>query len=124
MKYRPSPDQCAALLSEMMRAYGVQREKALTRGRVSLKTLRRVCGRRALRETFLEDLATSLLDWGWVLVIGPTERYGLLAETSLEGWPRVTSAAIADVLKQVQTGDFDFDALESKLTEDVDDDAA
>jgi hypothetical protein len=124
IKYRPTPDQCAALLSEMMHAHGSLHGKAVTRARVSLKTLRRVCCRRALRDKFFEDLATSLLDWGWVFITGPNERYGLLAETSLEGWTRVTSASIADVLKKVRRGDFDFDVLEEKLDEDdVDDDA-
>ena len=124
MKYRPTPDQCAALLSEMMHAHGSLHGKAVTRARLSLKTLRRVCCRRALRDKFFEDLATALLDWGWVFITGPNDRYGLLAETSLEGWTRVTSASIAEVLKEVRRGEFDFDALEERLEDDLDDDAA
>ncbi len=119
--YRPTIDECAALLNELMRAHGLQRGKAITRGRVSLKTLRRVCGRRALRERFIEDLATALLDWGWILVVGPGERYGLLAGTSLEGWPRVTSSSITTLLSEVRRGNFDFASLESEFEDETDD---
>lgn len=103
MKYRPSADECAVLLGAALRRHAEEAGKEITRARFTEKSMRRICGRRMLRGAFLDDLATAMLDREFVLMQG-SRYYGVLKETSLEGWTRVTSTPIAEELGLVRDG--------------------
>ncbi len=77
-----------------------------------------------LRGVFLEELTAAMLDRDWVLLQG-TRYYGVLRETSLEGWTRVTSSGIADELRAVRNGT-DQDRMETleRLDADLEDDGS
>jgi hypothetical protein len=108
--YKPSPREAALLLLQALEAKGDQRERPLTRARLSRLTLTRLWNREQLNEAWMRDVNEWLLSAGWLLInAGAT--YGVVKTSVIENWPRVASKHIED-LDQVAQGDFDFSTLE------------
>ena len=62
----------------------------------------------------LAPLAASLAA-GWCFFCAGPSHYAIIKLKAVDGWPRISSKRIADELKQVPLGMYDFDQLEPLL---------
>ena len=76
--------------------------------RVAEITLKRLWGRHRLDDEFLREVQEWLFRAGWALFYAGTT-FALVQSRSVEGWPRISSKRLADTLKEVAEGTFDFD---------------
>lgn len=104
MKYRPTAAEAALLVVYLQDAYDAEKGRQTTRFRVSSETLRRVCGRHALRGSFVEDFENEIADLGWSpFWVG--NNLALIRTDTIDGWPRIASKRIAGTLRRVEKGD-------------------
>ena len=118
MMYQPSAAETAVLTVHLIRAYDEENDKATTRARVSTKTLRRISMRTILREAFVEEWIDAVGRLGWTAFpIG--DHFALIQSKAIDGWPRIGSARISEVLQRVRRGDDSvFDELNGSISEE------
>ncbi|HCT39770.1 MAG TPA: hypothetical protein DF427_01040 [Moraxellaceae bacterium] len=95
MKIRRSPEITAQLLLINAKLYEKEREKEITRLRISVDTLRRISGRTAIREKFKEDLEEELLELGWIFIQLDNE-FAIMEKKRLQTWVRLSSKRLKD----------------------------
>jgi hypothetical protein len=95
--------ECAILLLLL-----IDTREGTTRVRLSEITLKRLWGRHRLNDEFLEDVREWLIRGGWSLFYAKNT-FAAVRNTVVENWPRLSSKRLADVLKQVEEGVFEFD---------------
>jgi hypothetical protein len=122
--YKPDPQECAILLTLLVKSKATDSGKETTRLRVAEITLKRLWGRHRLSEDFLLEVEEWLFRAGWTLFYAGTT-FALVTTKSVQGWPRVSSKRLAAELEQVADGEFDFDEhldvlLEEEGSEDED----
>jgi hypothetical protein len=106
--HQPDAQECAILLVLLVQAKEGQSGKGYSRIRVAEITLKRLWRRHRLDDEFLREVQEWLFRAGWALFYAGTT-FALVQSRSVEGWPRVSSKRLADTLKEVAEGTFDFD---------------
>jgi hypothetical protein len=98
-----------------MQAREQEVNREVSRARISQNTIRKLCGRSQIANDLLLEIQEYLLAAGWSLFcLGPTY-YALIKVKNVEGWGRISSKRIADELKAVSLGRYDFEQLEPLL---------
>jgi hypothetical protein len=96
-------------------------KRRVSRARMSQNTIRRLSGRSQISNDFLVEVQEHLLAAGWVLFcIGPTY-YALIKLESVQGWNRISTKRIAEDLKKVRRGIFQWEDYKSLLMPTRDD---
>lgn len=88
MKNRRSTRATAQLLAINAKLYEKERERQISRYRLSANTLRRLANRTAIRESFLLDLEEELAELNWMLVRLPGE-YALVDLSKADSWVKL-----------------------------------
>jgi hypothetical protein len=102
--------ECAILLLLLIGS-----REGTTKVRLSEITLKRLWGRHRLKEEFLEEVREWLIRGGWSLFYA-RNTFGAVRNAVVENWPRLSSKRLADVLKQVEEGVFEFDEHTNLVT--------
>lgn len=119
-KFRfPDPRECAILLLLLARAQE-NRTKEITRFRLSEITLKRLWHRSRITEDLLKDVQEWLAQAGWTIFYAAGV-YALIRVDVVENWVRLSSKRLADELKQVGNGTFDFERHAHLIARDQDD---
>ncbi|MGU3557954.1 hypothetical protein [Methylobacterium radiotolerans] len=103
-KYQPTPSETATLVVHLISEYAREKAKATTRARISQQTLRLISSRTHLRSRFKDDWAEAMELIGW-LSIPVGDNFAIIKTDTTDGWPRIGSKRIAEVLKRVHRGD-------------------
>src|SRR5947208_1853776 len=99
-QHLPSIAEVAKLTIYLVCEYDQEKASETTRFRISRRTLRKISGRVALRDSFLDEWKSALYARGWT-VVEVEDHYGLIRTASIEGWPRIGSKRIADKIERV-----------------------
>jgi hypothetical protein len=110
MKKRPqllNGQECAIAL---LRLIEIRNEEAppVSRIRLSELTLRRLWGRDRLTRELLEEVQEWLSRAGWVIFFAG-RTYAAIRTSVVLSWSRLSSKRMAEELKSIRAGDFDFD---------------
>jgi hypothetical protein len=106
----PNADECALLVLHLRQSREEEKEKPLSRFRLSELTLKRICCRPRIHEDFFLTLQDSLLRMGWALFYADRS-YGVISLDAVEAWTRLGSKRIRAHLDAVANGKFDFAPL-------------
>ncbi len=119
--YQPDGQECALLLLSLVGKKEKEIKREIARVRLAELTLKRLWSRQRLTDQLLHEVQEWLFRAGWVLFyVGTT--FALVKVVAVEGWPRLTSKLMADELRQVARGEYDFSSLYSMLIVDVKED--
>ena len=119
--YQPDGQECALLLLSLVGKKEKEIKREIARVRLAELTLKRLWSRQRLTDQFLHEVQEWLFRAGWVLFYAGTT-FALVKVVAVEGWPRLTSKLMADELRQVARGEYDFLSLYSMLIVDEKDD--
>jgi hypothetical protein len=111
---RPTKRQCAMLIAHLLKIKGEEGGRDVTRARLSPSTLQRLLGRRSISPQLLAEIGEWLIRAGWI-IFAAGGSYGVIRLEVVEGWNRVSSKLISDVIDGVGRGQFDFGTLEYLL---------
>src|SRR5438132_1211920 len=114
LRYKPTPRECALLFLRLIQEREERLEKSTTRCRLPAVTMRNLWHRNLLTQDFLGEVQEWLLSAGWAFINGGST-FGAVRLEALKNWPRVASSRIANDLKAVKSGEFDFAELEPLL---------
>jgi len=103
----PDPQECAVLLLRLLELRNEESPGA-SRVRLSELTLRRLWGRDRISRELLEETQEWLSRGGWSLFYARTT-YAAIRTSAVLSWARLSSKRMADDLKLVRAGSFDFD---------------
>jgi hypothetical protein len=100
--------ECAILFLLLIALKNQGREAPpVSRVRLSELTLRRLWGRDRIDRQLLDEVQEWLSRSGWSLFFS-RGTYAAIRATAVSGWPRLSSKQMANDLKRVHEGDFDF----------------
>lgn len=99
MTVKLSPSTCAELILINIALYGQEKEKEVSRARLSRTTLKKISGRRLFRQSFLDDLFEELLDRGWFMGDVDRPEFFLLRLDKVQNWTKVSSSRIQPLLQ-------------------------
>jgi hypothetical protein len=111
---RPTERQCAMLIVHLLATKKAETEREVTRARLSSVTVQRLFGRRQISAKFLGEVCEWLFPVGWVMFFAGTT-YAVVKMDVVQGWGRISSKRIGDVIEKAGRGEFDFDPLEYLL---------
>ena len=97
-KIRRSAETTAKLIAINGALYGEERQRQVTRYRLSFATLRALSGRTALRESFLSDLEYELMELNWLFVRLGAE-YGVVSLEKADTWVKLSSKRLKEDLE-------------------------
>jgi hypothetical protein len=103
------------LVLRVMQAREQETNREVSRARISQSTIRRLCGRSQIGGDFLVEIQEILLAAGWCFFLVGPSYFAIIKVKSVEGWGRISSKRIADELKSVPRGQFNFENLEPLL---------
>jgi hypothetical protein len=112
--HQPSPREAALLLLHLLGRKNEERDRPVTRARLSDPTVRRLCGRTRIPNDMLFEVQEILFQAGWVLFWAGTG-YAVVKVAVVDGWPRIATKRIRDDLEKVRRGEYDFAELEGLL---------
>lgn len=117
--------QTALLILRAREAYEDEAGRALSRFRLSRKTMRRLSGReRNIREAFVDEVKEELIEFGWALFpVG--DQFALLRLDRVDTWQRIAAARIAAEVRQAvrNPDEFDWGALEERFAPQEDEES-
>lgn len=116
----PDAQECAILLLLLARS-GENRSKEITRFRLSEITLKRLWHRSRITDEHLKDVQEWLLRAGWTIFFA-AGLYAMMRVDVVENWIRLSSKRLADELKQVTDGTFDYEKYAYLIASDQNDD--
>lgn len=102
--HRISPREAALMTVLLVRVFQEDRGKATTRARVSLRTLRRLSGRGALRSIFIQEWTEELADLGWH-AFPLEEHFAIIKDDAVSTWPSIAARRIEDEIEKAKRGD-------------------
>ena len=116
----PTSQQSALLIALLIDAREKELEskggrRRISRARISQNTIRKLCRRAHLPDSFLQDLQLQLLAAGWALFCASPSHFGVVKVESVQGWGRISSKRIARHLDQVARGSFPWKEYEHLL---------
>jgi len=115
----PDPQECAILLLLLATAQE-NRTKEITRFRLSELTLKRLWHRSRITVDLLEEVQEWLARAGWT-IFHAAGVYAMVRVDVVENWVRLSSKRLADELKQVGNGTFEFEKHAHLIARDQDD---
>jgi hypothetical protein len=110
MKNQPrllDAQECAVLLLRLLEMRN-EESPAVSRVRLSELTLRRLWGRDRISRELLEEIQEWLWRGGWSLFYARTT-YAAVRTSAVLSWARLSSKRMAENLKEIRDGIFDFD---------------
>ena len=102
-KHRPTPYETARLTIHLVKAFDEEHERKTTRFRLSQKTLRLIALRSSLRDVFIEEWRDELAGLAWA-AFRIDDNFGLIERGTVNGWTRIGSARITDILRCLRQG--------------------
>lgn len=116
MALNRSPATTSQLLVINVKTYEGEKDREVSRYRLSHETLLRISGRkRNLREKFLSDLRDELAERDWVFFRSGTE-YAMVSVAKLDSWVKLSSKRVAPLF------DEDPEIIEARFQELAPDD--
>jgi hypothetical protein len=113
-RYAPNARECALLLLRLIQAKESETGRALSRFRVAEISLRRIWGLHRITPEFVDEVNEWLLRAGRTLFFAGNS-YGVIMTSAVESWSRLSSKRIAQEIKEVLAGAYDFATLEQLL---------
>lgn len=112
--HQPTAREAALLLLHLLSRKNEERDRPVTRARLSDPTVRRLCGRTRISSDMLFEVQEILFQAGWVLFWAGTG-YAVVKVAAVDGWPRIATKRIRDDLLKVRRGEYGFAELEGLL---------
>ena len=115
---RPSADEVATFTAYLIARYEDDKERRISRFRLSRDSLRRMAQRTVLRDAFIEDWREALASiHGW-LAFPRGEEFGLLRDDAIDGWVRIGTKRVQSERSRMRQGDRRiFDDMWKQLSE-------
>jgi hypothetical protein len=89
----------AAMILINAQRYAIEREREVSRFRLSTTSLKRIAGREVLREAFRTEVADELFERGWLMVPCSDTELAVIRTDRTGTWPKFSSRRVND-LKQ------------------------
>lgn len=102
---RLTAEQAVIVILFAIDHYRREKEKDITRLRFSRMTMRKLCIRKNLRDSFVEELIAELAEVGWIM-FSAGDDFALIQASMLDGWLRLGSKRIAGERRRLKAGDF------------------
>jgi len=106
--------ESALLLLRLIESKETESGRALSRFRVAEISLRRIWGRQRITPEYVGDVNEWLARAGRTLFFAGNS-YGVIMTSAVESWSRLSSKRIAQEIKEVLAGAYDFATLEQLL---------
>ena len=101
---RLTAEQAAVVIMYVIDHYRREKQKEINRLRFSKATVRKLCIRKNLHESFTAEVISELAEWGWTMFPAEDD-FGLIQTSTLGGWVRLGSRRIAAQRKRLQRSD-------------------
>jgi hypothetical protein len=102
---RLTPEETALLTAYLIHLYEAEKQKELTRFRLSRDSVRLLGLRANLKEAFITDWIEALANgWGWV-AFPHGEEFGLVRVSTISGWVRLGTKRVSEARKKLKRGD-------------------
>lgn len=95
MTKRKNLETIAKLILINGKLYEQEREKEISRYRFSAQTLRKISGRKVIRQSFLDDLQDELAEIGWYLIRFENE-YAVIDINKISSWVKLSSKRLVE----------------------------
>ncbi|WP_354098707.1 hypothetical protein [Bradyrhizobium sp. S3.2.12] len=115
----PEARQCAILLL-LLAAHQENSTKSITRFRLSELTLKRLWQRNRITDELLKEVQEWLARADWTIFYA-AGLYAMVRIDAVENWDRLSSKRLANELKQVGNGTFDYEKHAHLIASDQDD---
>jgi hypothetical protein len=96
--FQPDARQAAMLVLHLLHP---DRTGRVTRARLTELTIRHLWNRTRVQEGFLLDVQEILLKAGWAFFWAGSTSYGIIRQSAVEGWPRISSKRIREDLDRL-----------------------
>ena len=104
-QHRLTAEQSAIVILYVIDHYRREKGKDITRLRFSKATMRKLCIRRNLHESFAAEVIVELAEWGWTMFAAGDD-FALIQTSVLSSWLRLGSKRVAMERKRLRSGDF------------------
>lgn len=113
----PLPSAYAAALLTVLNAkrYSDEKEKKVSRFRVSRQTLGKLAKRQLLRSAFLDEYEEHLRSLGWMMIELPDASYAFLETASVEGWTKISPTRVSKEITKISKGTMLEEELENEV---------
>ncbi|WP_395372312.1 hypothetical protein [Komagataeibacter diospyri] len=123
---RLTAEQAAIVILYVIDHYSREKAKEVSRVRFSKATMRKLCMRKNLHDSFAAEVIVELAEYGWTMFPAGDD-FALIQTSALSAWLRLGSKRIAAERKQLRNGNLDvleemLDQIELPPLDDEDDD--
>ncbi|MDU0994440.1 MAG: hypothetical protein E7A54_15890 [Morganella morganii] len=87
--------------------YATEKDKSITRYKISNTTLRKMSLRNSLRERFLDEVKDELADLGWIMVRNNNDENCFMVMDATENWPKLSAKRLSTILEQNNESEID-----------------
>ncbi|WP_110975099.1 hypothetical protein [Acinetobacter sp. WCHAc060042] len=95
MDFRKSVADTAKLILINVKLYELEKDKEVSRHRISRDTLKRISQRKAIQERFVKLLIDELSELGWTLIKVDND-YALIESEKLTSWIKLSSKRLRE----------------------------
>lgn len=74
--------------------YGDEKEKSITRYKMSKATLRHLSGRQKIHDSFLAEVEYELAEEGWIFMINNDDECCFMVMSTMNNWPKLSSKRV------------------------------
>lgn len=74
--------------------YGDEKEKSITRYKMSKATLRNLSGRQKIHDSFLAEVEYELAEEGWTFMVNNDDECCFMVMSTMNNWPKLSSKRV------------------------------
>lgn len=103
-KHRLSAAHTAKLIVLNAYFYGKEKDKSITRYKISKNTLRTMSGRSSIRSSFISELDYELAELGWMLVENHDDDLCFMIMSTTGNWAKLSSRRLNNLIDEGADG--------------------
>lgn len=77
--------------------YGEEKEKAISRYKMSKATLRNLSGRQKIHDSFLAEVEYELAEEGWTFITNNDDECCFMVMATMNNWPKLSSKRVIEL---------------------------
>ncbi|WP_312925306.1 hypothetical protein [Atlantibacter hermannii] len=97
-KVRHKALQTAKLLVLNAKLYENEKQKPVTRYKISKNTLRNISGRKTIRPAFIAEVEYELTELGWMLIENHEDELCFMIMATTGSWAKLSSKRLTDLI--------------------------
>ncbi|MEJ5075777.1 hypothetical protein [Erwinia sp. MYb535] len=101
--------QTAKLIILNAHFYGEEKERPISRYKISRNTLRIISDRAALRDSFIIELEHAMAELGWLFVQNNDDECCFMVMTTTGNWAKLSSKRLTSFIKDPETIDDEYE---------------